>query len=104
MDYISLNESFSSLQELPPSPLLLHVHEILNTEDADTKIAINIADKPNFFSLLLVTTNAKENYWNAHLFYMDQVERNNNLYRYHTFSINESIYLHNCLSELFKGH
>ncbi|MBO3287584.1 hypothetical protein MKY98_26660 [Paenibacillus sp. FSL M8-0228] len=103
MDFVSLNESFSPLQELPSSPLLLHVHEILNTEDADTKIAMNIVDKPNFFSLLLVTTNAKENYWNAHLFYMDQVERNNKQYRYHTFSITESLHLHSCLSELFKG-
>lgn len=48
MDFVSLNESFSPLQELPSSPLLLHVHEILNTEDADTKIAMNIVDKPNF--------------------------------------------------------
>ncbi|ASR45376.1 hypothetical protein B4V02_00965 [Paenibacillus kribbensis] len=103
MDFISLTESFSPLQELPPSPLLLHVHEILNSEDTDTKIAMNIADKPDFFSLLLVTTNTKENYWNAHLFYMDQVERNNKQYRYHTFSITESLHLHNCLSELFKG-
>jgi hypothetical protein len=103
MDFLSLNESFSPLHELPPSPLLLHVHEILNSEDADTKTAMNIVDQPDFFSLLLVTTNAKENYWNAHLFYMDQVERNNKQYRYHTFSITESLHLHNSLSELFKG-
>ncbi|MBG9764564.1 hypothetical protein LLE87_26315 [Paenibacillus polymyxa] len=102
MDFVSLNESFSPLQKLTSSPLLLHVHEILSSEDADTKIAINITDKPDLFSLLLVTTNAKENYWNMHIFYMDQVEKHNKEYRYHTFSNNESIHLHNCLSQLFK--
>ncbi|MEE4565956.1 hypothetical protein, partial [Paenibacillus polymyxa] len=82
MDFVSLNESFSPLQGLPSSRLLLHVHEILSAEDDDTKIGMSITDKPDLFSLLLVTTNAKENYWNVHVFYMDQVERHNKEYRY----------------------
>lgn len=102
MDYISLKESFLSLQNLPASPLSLHVHEILRTEHTDSKIAFKVQDELLFFSLLLVTTNANEDYWNLHIFYMDQVERNNNQYRYHSFSISESLHLHNCLTSLFK--
>ncbi|MET3210373.1 UNVERIFIED_CONTAM: hypothetical protein ABIC26_003323 [Paenibacillus sp. PvR008] len=103
MDYISLKESFLSLQNLPASPLSLHVHEILSTEHTDSKIAFEVLDKPELFSLLLITTNAKEDYWNLHFFYMDQVEKNTNQYRYHSFSITESLHLHNCLTKLFNA-
>ncbi|WDM21212.1 hypothetical protein [Paenibacillus polymyxa] len=103
MNYISLKESLISLQNLPDSPLSLHVLDIVNTERTDSKIVLEVLDKPEFFSLLLVTTNAKEDYWNMHLFYMDQVERNNGQYRYHSFSITESLYLHNCFIRLFNA-
>ncbi len=103
MEYISPKESFLILHNLMDTPLLVHVREIISTEQSDSKIVLEILDKPELFSLLLITSNAKEDYWNMHLFYMDQVERDNGQYRYHSFSITESLHLHNCFTRLFKA-
>lgn len=103
MEYITLKESFLILQNLMATPLLAHVREIISTEQSDSKIVLEILDEPELFSLLLIISNAKEDYWDMHLFYMDQVERNNDQYRYHSFSITESLHLHNCFTRLFKA-
>ncbi|MFM9279266.1 hypothetical protein [Paenibacillus jiagnxiensis] len=103
MNQTSITDSFSVLSQIPECKLKSHIQEILATEEKESQITFKINNDDCLFSIFLVTTNSRENYWNMYVFFMDQIEQRHDTYRFYSFSNLEALHLHSFFSLLITN-
>ena len=102
MKVFSKEECFELLNKQNNNALFRHLIYIVENEPTHSTFHIGIQENKDDIVVFLVISNKIENYWNINIFCMDSVEKKQDIYRNHSFSLPETIALHKFLTSTLR--